>query len=159
MRRIHSDGNKSNNKNNDQDKDKDNKSNESNSFWDLVNKYRLLAVALATILITIIAHYSTLKEAKKDVVNFAEKLSFAIKKAELTESISTQFVIRPIIEGKINEALHASLKGGNYTIVYGPKGSGKTELVDHTAIGKKGVVKVSSANTKNGIIQSMAKNF
>jgi AAA+ ATPase superfamily predicted ATPase len=59
----------------------------------------------------------------------------------------------------MNALTYSSLKGGRYTIVYGPRGIGKTELVDHTAIGKKGVVKVtvSSASSKPGVIQAITE--
>jgi hypothetical protein len=106
--------------------------------------------------------YTFLKDLKKDAANVVEKLSFAIRNAEITHSSSAQFVPRPKIEEQIMNALtYSSLKGGRYTIVYGPRGIGKTELVDHTAIGKKGVVKVtvSSASSKTGVIQAMAKKL
>jgi len=106
--------------------------------------------------------YTFLKDLKKDAANVVEKLSFAIRNAEITHSSSAQFVPRPKIEEQIMNALtYSSLKGGRYTIVYGPRGIGKTELVDHTAIGKKGVVKVtvSSASSKTGVIQAITEEL
>jgi len=113
-------------------------------------------------LAALIPIYAFLKDLRNDAGSFIEKLSFAIKNAEITPSTSTQFVSRPKIEAKLNEAFtYTSLGGGSYTIVYGPKGIGKTELVDHVASGKKGVIKVtvSSANTKEGIIQTTSKKL
>ena len=110
----------------------------------------------------VVANYSTLKEANKDGMSLVKKLSFAIQNSTITHSRSSHFIARPKMKEKIGEAFtYESLKGDRYTIVYGPKGIGKTELVDHTAIGKKGVVKmrISSTNSKDEVIQSLTKKL
>jgi len=101
---------------------------------------------------SLIPIYTFLKYFENDAILSIDKLSFAIKNAEIRRSRSDHFIPRPKIGEIINKALtYTLLKNGRYTIVYGPKGIGKTELVDHMAIGKKGVVKlqVSSTNTKD----------
>lgn len=113
--------------------------------WDKCQKkiiqYKISVGLLFVATIVSILH-SFVKDLKNDATIFIEKLSFAIKNAEIMTN-STQFVRRCKIEEKINEALtNVFLQGGSYTIIYGPKGIGKTELVDHMAIGKKGVVRV-----------------
>ena len=110
----------------------------------------------------VVANYSTLKEANKDGMSLVKKLSFAIQNSTITHSRSSDFIARPKMKEKIDLALtYESLKGDCYTIVYGPKGIGKTELVDHTAIGMKGVVKmrISSTNSKDEVIQSLTKKL
>ena len=47
----------------------------------------------------------------------------------------------PGLEAQINTFLYSS-KNVSYCIVYGSKGAGKPEVVDHTAIGKRAVLKV-----------------
>lgn len=123
--------------------------------------FKGLAATIAAIAAAI-PIYALLKDLKTDAIIFDEKLSFAITKSEITHSRSTDFVPRPKIEEQINKAFtNESRRGDGYTIVYGPKGVGKSELVDHVAIGKKGVVKVkvSSANNKSEVIQSIAKRL
>ena len=107
-------------------------------------------------------YYDFVKEFSKATMTTVGKLTFAIEKAEITSSRSKNFIPRPNIAQKIYDALtYESLEDDCYTIVYGPKGIGKTELVDHTAIGRKGVVKVkvSSANKKEEVVQSITKKL
>lgn len=131
------------------------------------NTYTFISVGATLTLIWVgilfsLVNYSSIKEVKNDTMTFIEKLTFAIEKSEIIESRSANFITRPKIEEKISNALtYEYLKSDSYTIVYGPKGIGKTELVDHTAIGKKGVVKVkvSSPNTRSDVIQAITEKL
>lgn len=159
-------GNKDDNGSDSKNDSKGKGSGNNSSYWDMLKRKltecKLTLGAIGVFVTVAASAYTFLNDLKNDAVFSIEKLSFAIKNAEITHSISDHFVHRPKIEGIINEALtYTFLKNGRYTIVYGPKGIGKTELIDHMTIGKKGVVKVkvSSANTKNGIIQSMTKKL
>lgn len=130
-------------------------------FGEKVIENKMLSGGIAFIA-SVVTIYSFLNDNKKDAMRTIERLTFSIQNAEITHSRSSHFVSRPNIEKKINAALTtSSLDADSYTIVYGPKGIGKTELVDHAAIGKKGVVKVlvSSANTRDDVIQSITKKL
>ena len=102
------------------------------------------------------------QQYKIDKMKTVGKLTAAIKNAKITHSRSSDFIACPKIQEIVNEALtYESLRAGSYTIVYGPSGIGKTELVDHTAIGKKGVVKVtlSTTSTNANVVQSLTNEL
>ena len=68
---------------------------------------------------------------------------------EAAKSASRNYVERHNLVSLIQNALNTTPYGG-YWIVYGTKGVGKSEVVDHTAINQPGVVKllVTSATSK-----------
>ncbi len=118
--------------------------------------------AVGTIVLGLAPYYSFIKEVHEDTVDLKDKLKIAIETSQITHSLSRHFVHRPNIEEKIKNVLTGTdLSCGAYTIVYGPKGIGKTELVDHTAIRMKGVVKVNvySEKEKKEVIQAVIKNL
>ena len=159
---------KSDNKNNQNDGEKNNKDNDKNSdnntsYGEMFKNKYVLAVGVGITFMTgLLSDYSSVKEAGKDALSSVEKLSFAIRNAEIKHSRSARFVSRPKIEVQIERALtYTCLDNDHYTIVYGPNGVGKSELVDHTAIGKKGVIKVEiySASTRSEIILAVTKKL
>ena len=60
-----------------------------------------------------------------------KSLPKSIENFKISESVSG---VRPEIEKKIQNIYSKNL--GKYSISYGPKGVGKSELIDHFAIGK-----------------------
>ncbi len=104
-----------------------------------------------------ITAYPQFKEATKDAMNL---LPAAIDQAKVTKSASKNYVERPGLVSLIQRALTTAPYGG-YWVVYGPKGVGKSEAVDHTAINQRGVVKllVTSANSKDDIIRSLTRKL
>ncbi len=137
------------------------------NLWDKIRKILVATVAgiigISRFPSTISPSISQISETfHNDVNRWVHMLTIAIAKAQITESrssISGDFTNRPKIEEQIRSVLtNEHLRAHSYTIVYGPNGIGKTELVDHTAIGLKGVVKilVSSATTREEIIQSLS---
>lgn len=94
---------------------------------------------LFTVLTASAICYRIIKEAGIDV---KERVSRAISESKITETISKNYVRREELEVLMEKAFSAK-PYGLYNIVYGPKGVGKSELVDHVAMGKPAVIKVS----------------
>lgn len=118
-----------------------------------------IPVGSALLGISVGAIYGVFNYEKKDEERITDKLTIALKNSEITHSRSNQFIPCPKIQEQINDALtYTFLDAGKYTVVYGSAGIGKTELVDHTAIGKKAVVKVdiSSECTRAQVLQRLA---
>jgi hypothetical protein len=107
--------------------------------------------------VAVISTYPQFKEATKDAMNL---LPAAIDQAKVTKSASKNYVERPGLVSLIQRALTTAPYGG-YWVVYGPKGVGKSEAVDHTAINQPGVVKllVTSANSKDDIIRDLTEKL
>jgi len=131
------DDNKNDSKNDSKDRDK-HSDNNSSSYWEVLKRklteYQLTLGGIGVFVSVVASAYMF----KKDAVVSIDKLISAIKNAEITHSRSAHFISRPKIGEKINKALtNTFLTNDGYTIVYGPKGNGKTELVDHMAIGKR----------------------
>jgi hypothetical protein len=97
--------------------------------------------------------YRIIKEAGIDV---KERVFRAISKFKITESISKNYVRREELEVLMEEAFSAK-SYGLYNIVHGPKGVGKSKLVDHVAMGKPAVIKISviSTNSQDDLIEQI----
>ena len=80
--------------------------------------------------------YSSSKEVVKDVNDlFPESMPPALEKARVTSSAAVaEYISRPDIEAKIIDYLDS--KTTRYYVIYGAKGVGKSEVVNHTVIGK-----------------------
>ena len=104
--------------------------------------FKVAAVSIGSSLLTGLAFYAVWKEFAKDVSELLpESIPPALEKARVTSSHSkAKYVSRPGLEAKINNFLDSY--STSYCVVYGAKGVGKSEVVDHTAIGKRAVVKV-----------------
>ena len=78
---------------------------------------------------------------------------------EVHELMKNKYYIhRPDLENKITSILYREKATDKYYVVYGPKGIGKSILIDKCVDGKKGVVKViiSSVFQKNDILQALS---
>jgi predicted AAA+ superfamily ATPase len=89
-------------------------------------------------------------------ININEKISVAIVNSKINKSKSNHYVARQKLEDDIQKNF-VSEPSGIYNIVYGPRGVGKSELLEHVAIGKPGFIKinVTSAHSKNDLIQQI----
>ena len=105
--------------------------------------FKEASVYLGSSLLTGLALYAVWKEFTKDISELLpESIPPALEKARVTSSHSeAKYVSRPGLEAKINRFFDTN--STSYCVVYGAKGVGKSEIVDHTAIGKRAVVKVS----------------
>jgi hypothetical protein len=73
---------------------------------------------------------------------FQDDIPEALEKSSVILSLSdSKYISRPDIESKISRFLDSP--NTKYCIVYGVSGVGKSEVVDHTVIGRRAVVKVS----------------
>ena len=99
--------------------------------------------SLGVIGVSLLRAYPQFKEVKRDVGELLpESIPPALDKARVTTSASeAEYVSRPGLEAQINTFLDSS-KNVSYCVVYGAKGVGKSEVVDHSAIGKRAVLKV-----------------
>ena len=81
-----------------------------------------------------------------------------IANSKITKSTSKKYVHRFELEQKIISIQNIT-PSGIYWIVYGAKGVGKSESIDHTAIEKEGVIKiiVTSANSRDDIVSALTK--
>jgi AAA+ ATPase superfamily predicted ATPase len=81
-----------------------------------------------------------------------ENVSHAIEESRILPSLSKKYISRNNLESEL--LLNIKSPFGLYSIIYGPKGVGKSELVANTFTNKEGVVSVmvSSGKTKNDII-------
>jgi hypothetical protein len=88
-------------------------------------------------------------KAKKASSNlFPESIPPALEKARVTSSAAeAEYVSRPDVEAKINGYLDS--KTTSYCVIYGAKGVGKSEVVNHTVIGRRAVVKVTVTSVGN----------
>ena len=104
--------------------------------------WHLVLAGLGTAGVALARTYPQLKEVKRDVGDlFLESIPPALEKARVTSSASeAKYVSRPDVEAKISNFLDSDCT--KYCVVYGAKGVGKSEVVDHTAIGRRSVVKV-----------------
>ena len=71
------------------------------------------------------------------------------------------YIHRPDLESKITSIVNREEPTKKYVVLYGPKGVGKSLLVDKCVDGKKGVVKViiSSVFLKSGILQALSSKI
>ena len=94
------------------------------------------------------------------IVNPLKRLLYKIEMSTITKSTSNHYVNRPELESQVVKA-ETSVPLGCYWVIYGPKGVGKTELIDHVSIGNKGVVKVfvTSADSKDDIMSALSKKL
>ncbi len=88
-----------------------------------------------------VTHYQKLQKLKKDMKDIAVDLKIIpeeiipqkLKEAKVTSSeAGKNYIDRPSIQRKIEYAFDNDVKG--YFVVYGAKGMGKSEIVEHTAI-------------------------
>ena len=74
-------------------------------------------------------------------------------------ALNTHYVARPLIEEKIDKASLKlmSTKRGEYTVIVGPKGGGKSSIVAHVLGGKKGVVylKISLVDSSTSFLRRL----
>lgn len=130
--------------------------------------YSLLGVAVAGVVYFYKDAKPALKEAKQDVKDVAVALKLIpeevippkLKEAKITSSVAGDtFVDRPALKLKIEEAMSENVD--YYLVVYGAKGMGKSELVQHTAIGKPSIVKlyVSNSSTKEQLISALMQEL
>ncbi len=110
---------------------------------------------------TILQIYTPSKKIiTKDLVDIVNGFSESLIKSEGTfierADDSVAFTPRPIEEAKILAVINQKTvdSSGAYTILYGPKGAGKSTLVSRVLQGKKGVVviKVSIGDTTQSIL-------
>jgi energy-coupling factor transporter ATP-binding protein EcfA2 len=112
----------------------------------------LVVSAVASAAMAGLAYYqvlrTTLPHVKDDVDSFlmwTEVLPSVIDNSTLDAGLlpsADKYVTRSSLEEIIRRA-ETSSPNGRYTIVYGPKGVGKSSLVHHVAGTRKGVVRVS----------------
>uniref|UniRef100_A0A7S0SRD8 ATPase AAA-type core domain-containing protein n=1 Tax=Chromulina nebulosa TaxID=96789 RepID=A0A7S0SRD8_9STRA len=113
----------------------------------------ILITSLFTSAVWLVANYSQSKEVIYDI---QEILLKSLQSNKITSSLSKEnYVRRQDVEASVNLATNVK-----YMVVYGPKGAGKSELVEHCAINKNGVIRivVTSANTKQDIVSQILKN-
>ena len=121
----------------------------------------LVTVATGTAATYVALTASNYSEAKKSKLEYLHTVSVAIQnnKVHMSSSSSATYIDRKGLE----EAVHLILqkKDFGYTVVYGPKGTGKTEVVEHCAEGLSGVVKliVTSANTKDDLVSDILEQL
>ena len=77
-----------------------------------------------------------------------------------TSHAKAKYVSRPDVEAKIDNYFNSNNNSG-YCIIYGAKGVGKSEVVDHTAIGKRAVVKVpvTTVGTREDLVALVMKKL
>ena len=86
-----------------------------------------------------------------------ERLLFHLPTATITFPILENYVSRPSLEGGILRVYNSSRESDAYTVIVGPKGTGKSSVVAHVLNNKSGVLylDVSEADTeKNNPPQS-----
>ena len=111
------------------------------------------ALVIGAMIVQTIAFYpnKTLIQKEKD-----KKLSDAIVNSTINDSKSKNYVTRQKLEDDVKKIFVSELIG-IYYIIYGPRGVGKSEVVDHVAIGEPAFIKISvtSADSKNDLIQQI----
>ena len=130
------------------------------------NKKWTFGGALSLIAAGVIYYYKevkpALKEATQDVKDVAVALKLIpeevipprLKEAKVTCSDAGEdFIERPALKAQIEEVMDVTT--ASYTVVYGAKGMGKSEIVEHSAIGKSAVV-VLHVNNASSVEQLMA---
>jgi hypothetical protein len=124
---------------------------------EILSKKAPWIISAISIGVAAITAYPQFKEATKDAMKL---LPGKIERSKVTKSASKNYVERPGLVSLIKRVLNAAPIGG-YWVVYGPKGVGKSEAVDHTAINQRGVVKllVTSANSKDDIIRDLTEKL
>jgi AAA+ ATPase superfamily predicted ATPase len=80
--------------------------------------------------------------------------------AQLDAMLKGNMFSTRLVEKDISSILKRTNVDGQYFILYGAKGAGKSLLVDHATNGHSGVIKlmVTSITTKDGIVKSLAKH-
>ena len=111
--------------------------------------FKIASVSVFSTMVTGLSIYVASKEVVKDVSDlFPESIPPALEKARVTSSAAeAEYVCRPDVEAKINNYLDS--KSTSYCVIYGAKGVGKSEVVNHTAIGRRAVVKVTVTSVGN----------
>ena len=104
--------------------------------------FKVAAVSVFGTLVTVLSIYTATKEFMKGANELLpESIPPALEKARVTTShAKANYVSRPNVKAQINDFLDSDSIG--YCVIYGAKGVGKSEVVDHTAIGRRAVVKV-----------------
>jgi hypothetical protein len=122
----------------------------------LIPKIALWSLSvICAIMIFFVQNYSQLKNLKEDL---AASLPIQIERSTIFTKASTNYIERKDLETKVNIAFDSS---GLYYIVYGAKGVGKSEVVDHCGVNRSGVIKlmVTSANSKDDIVSLLSKKL
>jgi hypothetical protein len=104
--------------------------------------------------------FGTLTEELSSAFSFSKRLQMRIQSSSIEEVNPEQYVRRTALEENIGP-LKGVAPNGEYTIVYGPSGSGKSSLVDHIYAGQKSVVKLvtTSATRRDQIIAQLTKQL
>lgn len=98
-------------------------------------------IAIAWLVIsTIIENYSNVKEIHTDFSSSFFRKSI-VNSIILESKAESNYIQRPELEELVNIPFTYT-PFDSYFIIYGNKGSGKTELIAHAAIGRKGVVRI-----------------
>ena len=105
-------------------------------------------------------NYSGLKVFSNDVV---AKLAFEIDKNAVYVPLTSSetFVPRDDLENRVNNALTRQESQRCYHVIFGPKGVGKSAIVDKCAKGRRGVIKVvvTDSNTKKDVVGSVLRQL
>lgn len=112
---------------------------------------------------TVLAYYPITKEAVRDIDSALRYFSYAIATKKLAinpmGSIATgTYVERPELEKKLADFLKEPRLAGRYFVLFGPKGAGKSTVVQKVLQDRKGVILLSASNvsTKDSIIDSLS---
>jgi hypothetical protein len=111
-----------------------------------------LAGGVLVALATIIAAYPALASMGGDIQSLAVA---NIQQSRIPES-SVEFVARPALQRAVEFAIENPVRN-IYTVVYGPKGAGKSALVEGYASKRRGVVKVvvTLAQSRGDVIDTI----
>ena len=133
-------------------------------------KFLIFVTGFVTLICAVILQYIT-----SDPIGFITRSQRNLKRSDIlastlqTSTVSSielnrlikdgEFVSRDYLEPQIKYILSRTKPIGKYFIVYGAKGEGKSMILDYSVKGHTGVAKifVTSANTKDDIIKSLAK--
>ena len=133
------------------------------SWWGWFNEdLRKFAMYLCFIATTVTAAASFNKDTNRSVEVLYPKLSNSLAEVKMkrqSTQASRNYVSRPELEAKILAVYNnTSLADGNYWIIYGVKGAGKTSAVNHALGDKAGVVLVGISET-DSVESIIAKIF
>jgi hypothetical protein len=132
------------------------------SRWSDIGVGSFLTLLIALLGNTYIDSKKNMDAMERDVKRFLTPSDIqhsstnSIEVCELVRNKS--YIHRPALEEKITSILYRETPSKKYFVVYGPKGVGKSVLIDKCVEGKKGVVKVliSSVFEKRGILQVLS---
>ncbi len=132
--------------------------------WPQPTLLKGLLLIVWTSFIFVIVNWSQAKSIASDGHRVAVRMKWIaeevippklLQSSLLSSKAGDKYIERPALKSQLDYAMSADIDG--YWIVYGPKGEGKSEIVEHNAINRSAVVKVvvSNAGTKEEVIASI----